>query len=201
MSDENINPTEEKIIEQSAAEALSVSEAVPNIIQADFPAKEANQLVMEVNNSENKAENNPIIQEVEKPPLVENTTVEPQIKPENEVLKPVETTNLVNSSSSVSSIPVSVIDPVASVFKANMVRARELLVKARFAVQTKKKQKLEKIMNLFTKKEKIKNHDVRDLLHIADETATGYLNILKKEGKIKQNGQGGSIYYTKVILD
>lgn len=207
MSDEitNTNSIEEKTVEQPVTEVVPVSDTAP----VDLTTEKASQPILEVNNSEIRAEEVPIIKEepliaqkVEKPTLVENTTVQTQIKPENEVLKPVETTNLGNSSPSIPLIPIPVIDPITSIFKANMARARELLVKARLAVQIKKKQKLEKIMTLFTKKEKIKNHDVRDLLHTSDSTATAYLNILEKDGKIKQNGQiGGGIYYTKVILD
>jgi hypothetical protein len=92
----------------------------------------------------------------------------------------------------------SPLDAISLAFKNNMARARELLVKARISIQIKKKKKLEKVMNLFLTKKKIKNSDVRDLLHIADETATVYLNILKKEGKIQPNGKGVGIYYTKM---
>lgn len=92
----------------------------------------------------------------------------------------------------------SPLDAISLAFKNNMARARELLVKARMSIQIKKKKKLEKVMNLFLTKKKIKNSDVRDALHVTDETATVYLNLLKKEGKIQPNGKGGWIYYTKV---
>lgn len=93
---------------------------------------------------------------------------------------------------------ISRLDRIAESFKANMARAKELLNKARIAVQVGKNKKKEKIMTLFLKKKKIKNKDVRDLLHIADPTATNYLNILVKEGRVVRVGKNKGVYYTKV---
>lgn len=76
---------------------------------------------------------------------------------------------------------------------------RELLNNARFAIQTRKKKKMEKIMKLFEKKSHITNDEVEKLLHISDATATRYLTILKKENKIKQIGKTGkSVSYSKL---
>lgn len=76
---------------------------------------------------------------------------------------------------------------------------RELLNNARFAIQTRKKKKLEKIMKMFEKKSHITNDEVEKLLHVSDATATRYLTILKKENKIKQNGKTGkSVSYSKI---
>ena len=76
---------------------------------------------------------------------------------------------------------------------------RELLNNARFAIQTRKKKKLEKIMLLFAKRTSITNDEVEKLLHISDATATRYLTILKKENKIKQNGKTGKgVSYSKI---
>lgn len=76
---------------------------------------------------------------------------------------------------------------------------RELLNNARFAIQTRKKKKLEKILSLFAKRTSITNDDVEKLLHISDATATRYLTILKKENKIKQIGKTGkSVSYSKI---
>lgn len=70
--------------------------------------------------------------------------------------------------------------------------ALSLLVKAREAIQFRKKKKLEKIMALFLKKPQITNDDVEKLLHVSDATATRYLSTLEKEGKIKQVGKTGT---------
>lgn len=139
------------------------------------------------------AQNPPVVEEIQ--PLFEPEGYS-DVRPESSVPREPERPNpLVRGNNPP---PFSPLDAIASAFKNNMARARELLVKARMAIQIKKKKKLEKVMNLFLTKKKIKNSDVRDLLHITDETATVYLNILKKEGKIQPNGKGGWIYYTKV---
>ena len=76
---------------------------------------------------------------------------------------------------------------------------RGLLEKAKLAIQRRKRKKLDKIMNLFAKQTNINNNDVQKLLYVSDATATRYLNILKTEGKIKQNGKTGKgVLYTPV---
>ncbi|NVN96564.1 MAG: hypothetical protein HXX18_14940 [Bacteroidetes bacterium] len=77
--------------------------------------------------------------------------------------------------------------------------ARELLVKARNAIQFRKRKKLDKVMTLFLKKQKITNDEVEKFMHVSDATATRYLNILEKENKIKQTGKTGkSVFYSKI---
>ena len=76
---------------------------------------------------------------------------------------------------------------------------RELLVKARNAIQFRKRKKLDKVMTLFLKKQKITNDEIEKFLHVSDATATRYLNTLEKENKIKQNGKTGkSVFYSKI---
>ena len=77
--------------------------------------------------------------------------------------------------------------------------ARELLVKARSMIQFRKRKKLDKIMTLFLKKQKITNDEIEKFMHVSDATATRYLSQLEKEGKIKQSGKTGkSVFYTKI---
>ena len=76
---------------------------------------------------------------------------------------------------------------------------RELLAKAREMIQGRKVKKLEKILQVLSAKGKITNDEVEKLLHISDATATRYLSILEKQGKIKQVGKTGTgVAYTKV---
>ncbi len=87
-------------------------------------------------------------------------------------------------------------EPV-SVPKTNL--ARDLLNKARFAIQTRKKVKLDRIMTLFAKRTNITNDEVEKFLHVSDATATRYLEILEKENKIKQTGKTGKgVSYSKI---
>ena len=76
---------------------------------------------------------------------------------------------------------------------------RGLLEKAKFAIQSRKRNKLDKIMNLFAKQTNITNDEVEKYLHVSDATSTRYLNILVNEGKIKKNGKTGkSVSYVKI---
>jgi predicted HTH transcriptional regulator len=87
---------------------------------------------------------------------------------------------------------------------------RQLLEKAKLAIQSRKRKKLDKIMNLFarnpsstakltTGQASITNDDVQKLLYVSDATATRYLSILEKEGKIKQDRKTGKgVLYTKL---
>ena len=77
--------------------------------------------------------------------------------------------------------------------------ARDLLNKARVAIQDRKRKKRDKIMLALTTKSKITNDEVEKLLHVSDATATRYLSALEKEGKIKQVGKTGkSANYQKL---
>ena len=76
---------------------------------------------------------------------------------------------------------------------------RNLLAKASAKIQSKKKAKLEKIMQALTTKNKITNDEVEKLLRVSDATATRYLSALAKEGKIKQVGKTGTgVVYQKI---
>src|SRR3989338_8022790 len=77
--------------------------------------------------------------------------------------------------------------------------AREILVKARVAIQDRKRKKRDKIMVALNTKNKITNDDVEKLLHVSDATATRYLSALEKENKIKQVGRTGhGVVYSKI---
>ncbi len=77
--------------------------------------------------------------------------------------------------------------------------ARDLLNKARFAIQTRKRAKLDRIMTVFAKRTHITNDEVEKFLHVSDATATRYLEILEKENKIQQSGKTGKgVVYSKI---
>ena len=77
--------------------------------------------------------------------------------------------------------------------------AREILVKARVAIQDRKRKKRDKIMTALNTKNKITNDEVEKLLHVSDATATRYLSALEKENKIKQVGKTGTgVVYSKI---
>src|SRR3989338_6341655 len=77
--------------------------------------------------------------------------------------------------------------------------ARELLITARNAIQFRKRKKLDRVMSIFLQHSKITNDEVEKFLHVSDATATRYLSILEKEGKIKQNGKTGKgVSYSRI---
>ena len=131
-------------------------------------------------------------------PVSEPLSPEPEpIKPEPEKIpevKPIET-----KPEPIAKPKPEVIIPAVTILSQTKNIARELLVKARNAIQTRKRKKLNQIMTLFAKRTKITNDEVEKLLHVSDATATRYLNILQKEGKIKQTGKTGkSVFYSKI---
>ncbi len=84
----------------------------------------------------------------------------------------------------------------------------ELLVKARAKIQERRRKKLEKIMEALDGRgptslklrrvNKISNDDVQKMLRVSDATATRYLDILEKEGRIRQEGKTGkNVVYVK----
>ena len=63
----------------------------------------------------------------------------------------------------------------------------------------KKREKIDKILDLFAKQTNLTNDEVEKLLHVSDATATRYLETLEKEGKIKQVGKTGKgVKYEKI---
>lgn len=97
------------------------------------------------------------------PPPTGQTETQPLVQPE------------VNSSSSPLSHP-PILNPIPA-----------LLAKAREAIFSRKRKKLEKILQSATEKRKITNNDVQRILRISEATATRYLAELEKQGKLKQN--------------
>ena len=91
------------------------------------------------------------------------------------------------------------IEPIPVITTTRKNSLHELLNKARNAIQSRKRKKLDKVMTLFLKKDKITNDEVEKFMHVSDATATRYLSQLEKEGKIKQTGKTGrSVFYTKI---
>jgi len=82
---------------------------------------------------------------------------------------------------------------------ANIPNRQELLVLARASIQNRKRKKFDKILEALNTKPSITNDEVEKLLHVSDATATRYLSILEKEGKIKQEGRTGKfVSYSRI---
>ena len=73
------------------------------------------------------------------------------------------------------------------------------LEKAWRARRESKERAKERIMELFSEKDKITNDDVQKLLESSHATATNYLDELQKDGKIVQNGDiGRGVFYNQI---
>lgn len=91
------------------------------------------------------------------------------------------------------------IQPPAAAAPAQTHSIRDLLNKARIAIQDRKRKKRDKIMQALNTKNKITNDEVEKLLHVSDATATRYLSALEKEGRIRQVGKTGhGVVYSRV---
>ena len=74
-----------------------------------------------------------------------------------------------------------------------------LLAKARERIQFNKTKKLNKIIELAKKRERITNSMVCKELRISDSTAVRYLNLLEKQGKLVQVGKTGRDAFYQVV--
>ena len=79
-------------------------------------------------------------------------------------------------------------------------------MKGHAKTQERKQKKLDRIMAMFEEKKQdgstsspqVTNNDVEKLLHVSDATATRYLSILVKEGRVRRVGKtGAGVVYTK----
>ena len=78
-------------------------------------------------------------------------------------------------------IPTPIPSPVLQPIGSYLSRALE-------AIGLRKRAKLDRILQLASKKHSIRNDDVEKLLHVTDTSATNYLNQLVREGKLKRAG-------------
>ena len=104
------------------------------------------------------------------------------------------------------------LNSAALAFISYMGRTKETLALANRKRKEQMMKRVYKVMELFDKKHarthirnrigvgeiSIKNDDVEKFIHVSDDTATKYLNILTKEGKIKREGKPHASHYTKV---
>jgi len=187
-------PVNEPLPTPTEIEAEPIVEIIPTEtkpVETEIKSEPTPEPILEIVKEEVKSEIPEPIQNESKP--VEQI---PEIKPE-----PVSESNPEPKQESKPEQPKSipeVIPAVAVILKSKSL-ARELLVKARNMIQFRKRKKLDKVMTLFLKKQKITNDEVEKFMHVSDATATRYLSQLEKEEKIKQTGKTGkSVFYSKI---
>ncbi len=218
MADEII-PKEEVIVEdpiESVPEPMQAPESQTDQIPVSEPLPTPTEIEVEPIVETISTEIKPVEPEIQSEPTLEliPEIVKEEVK--SEIPEPIETeSKLPEQIQEVKSEPVSKpqtipeakpepksipeIIPVVAVIPKSKSLASELLVKARNMIQFKKRKKLDKVMTLFLKKQKITNDEVEKFMHVSDATATRYLSQLEKEGKIKQTGKTGkSAFYSKI---
>lgn len=195
ISEENSLPTSPQETTEQAPENTAHSEpsdALPEALESspsdfsvksnDIPPSDSTHIEPE-KEAENEDQNEPATELVSKP--VEAPESETAQIPVNDPLEKPETSQSEQAK------------PVRENSKPSL--ARELLITARNAIQFRKRKKLDRVMSLFLKQSKITNDEVEKFLHVSDATATRYLSILEKEGKIKQNGKTGHmVSYSRI---
>jgi predicted HTH transcriptional regulator len=72
---------------------------------------------------------------------------------------------------------------------------RQLWQKALEKIRERKSKRLEKILQLASKKGEITNDDVEKLLHVSDRAASRYLNELVRQGRLKRIGSPSHAKY------
>ena len=112
----------------------------------------------------------------------------PDGPPLNPVMVPPEEVQQVSEQVSVS-VPVPVPQTISPTSTTSLVKA--LLMKAQEKIQFNRNKKLSRIMEYVTSHKSIANDQVEKLLHVSNRTATRYLQLLAKEGKLKRVGTTG----------
>ncbi len=74
----------------------------------------------------------------------------------------------------------------------------EHLHSAQAAVAERTKRRLDRIMQAAQKVGRITNDGVEDLFCISDRTASNYLRLLTKSGRLQRHGTGRGTFYTPV---
>jgi murein DD-endopeptidase MepM/ murein hydrolase activator NlpD len=119
------------------------------------------------------------------------------IQPEPIVISPIETpSNKPTGDVPIVPLnPVSPQDPQVNIQQAVTDQIKTNSAKGNEAKKAKRNSHLQQIMEFAQKKQKIKNEDIRDLLHISQSTATEYLTDLVSRGMLKVEGKGRATTY------
>jgi ribosomal protein S25 len=162
---------------------------------------------------DNLAQNVPESQPVETPQTPQTEEIPPAQEQKSE---PVQAPETPATSPETATAQTVVNEPLGELLKPNILEpaqtptpaepvspkpnlARQLIAKAREAIQNRKRKKIDHILDLFAKRTNITNNQVADFLHVSDATATRYLQILENENKIKQVGKTGKgVKYEKI---
>ena len=205
-------------------DSLSGSDSVPADVPLEAPKAPADTVTPPTVKDDNLAQNVPESQPAETPQTAQTGEIPPVLEQNQEQYPAPENTPEVPTTppetgtaqippteplGSVNEPKVSEPEPIFSAPAPTPISAepisqpkslaRQLIAKAREAIQNRKRKKIDHILDLFAKRTNITNKEVADFLHVSDATATRYLQILENENKIKQVGKTGKgVKYEKI---
>jgi ribosomal protein S25 len=199
------------------ANTVQSTDSAPADVPLEAPSAPTSEVTPPLAKDDNLAQNVPESQPIETPQTAQTGEIPPAPEPNQEQNPAPETppaspetgtdqTPPTEPLGSVNEPKVSEPEPVFSPApvsaepvspKPNL--ARQLIAKAREAIQTRKRKKIDHVMDLFAKRTNITNNQVADFLHVSDATATRYLQILENENKVRQIGKTGKgVKYEKI---
>lgn len=76
---------------------------------------------------------------------------------------------------------------------------KKLLQKAQAKIQTRRQKRLDKILVALQEKSRLSNKDIRKIIRKSRYTIVRYLDILEKQGKVRQVGKIGKHTYYELI--
>jgi len=209
MPDETQQPTPEQTqpesisthsVENPISEPNPIPET-PSEPMAEVPVQQADSALVDVPPVATEAststedpvplkEDNPANEPLEKPTKTVPTEQETQkIEPNQEQNPALKTPQ--NPPETPSEKPTAHLPPIEPLGETQNEQRKENLKLANKKRQSKKREKINEILNLFSENKGTTNDEVEKLLHVSDATATRYLETLEKEGKIKQVGKTG----------
>jgi hypothetical protein len=190
------NPAPASPQEPTEQASIPPTESIPSLIPSDptetSPSPEDATLV-----KDDISANEPLNQPVE----TAQTVQEPQQTEANPEQNPVPETlnNPPDKAPEQQTAQMAGNEPIDLAEEIKIKKREENLKLANQTRLEKKREKIDKILDLFAKQTNLTNDEVEKLLHVSDATATRYLETLEKEGKIKQVGKTGKgVKYEKI---
>lgn len=195
------------------ANTVQSNDSAPTNMPLEATEAPTNEVILTPVKDDNLAQNVPESQPTETPQMPQTGEISPAPKP----VPPIPDTPKTPPAPETQTAQTVVNEPLGELLEPNVPEseptptsaepvspqprslAGQLIAKAREAIQTRKRKKIDRILDLFAKRTNINNNQVADFLHVSDATATRYLQVLENENKIRQVGKTGkSVSYIKI---
>lgn len=194
-SEEVVQPAESESVLIDAAPAAT-TETTPEEISIEPVLEQVEPVATPAQNSDTPTPEPEVVSS--KPVSAESSgeAVQEQVSSQPE---PVALPELTKIPESVKSPTVKEVVKEVFVYKPTLEMMQTLQKKSLEAIQKRRRGKIEKLMAMFEKEEKITSADVQQFLIVSHTTALRYLDTLEQEGRIRQVGKrGGSVHYVRI---